>query len=305
MTMSVFVTDGSELRATAILEGPVAPPNIDDGKEINTYINKFQRGDFFGTPRRDVIKEEQVVDFEQGAAPDVYDDDDDDYYDDDEYLHEDYYDYYDDDEHQGKEPDPEKVKKRQEMMIKRREKERQKRIDRMRKIQEMKKRHERTEGEPYQITQTARVGGWYRACVRASWYQVSAEMEFRKSSELGPPDPETGHVKSYESRELEREEEEMDKQTPTESKEDKDAVKEEDFDRTKDQLKKLNRLLNDIKAKQMDERHRLSVHAATNEHSHSRMVLSSLMETVLYMMITGFQVYTIRKWFSGSPLLGR
>mmetsp|Transcript_4107 Transcript_4107/g.5265 ORF Transcript_4107/g.5265 Transcript_4107/m.5265 type:complete len:145 (+) Transcript_4107:1128-1562(+) len=133
--------------------------------------------------------------------------------------------------------------------------------------------------------------------------QVSVELELRKSSELGPPDPVTGHVKSFERFALEKEEEEMDKDEGKE--EEKDAIKEEDFAQTKDQLKRLNRLLNDIKTKQMDERHRLSVHAATNEHSHSRMVLSSLMETILYMMITGFQVYTIRKWFSGSPLLGR
>eukprot|EP00957_Ditylum_brightwellii_P144769 11026981-Ditylum_brightwellii.AAC.1 len=52
----------------------------------------------------------------------------------------------------------------------RREKERQKRIARMKKVAEMKKNNLRTEGEPVQITRVAKTAGWYRACVRASWY---------------------------------------------------------------------------------------------------------------------------------------
>jgi hypothetical protein len=30
-----------------------------------------------------------------------------------------------------------------------------------------------------------------------------------------------------------------------------------------------------------------------------------LLQTILFMVVTGFQVYTIRKWFSGAPVLGR
>mmetsp|Transcript_9917 Transcript_9917/g.12492 ORF Transcript_9917/g.12492 Transcript_9917/m.12492 type:complete len:94 (+) Transcript_9917:21-302(+) len=83
-----------------------------------------------------------------------------------------------------------------------------------------------------------------------------------------------------------------------------EGVKEQDLTSTKNQISKLNRLLYDIKDKQNNERHRLSVHKAVNEHSHSRMVLNSLFETIFYITVSGFQVYTIRKWFSGSPILG-
>mmetsp|Transcript_41016 Transcript_41016/g.123786 ORF Transcript_41016/g.123786 Transcript_41016/m.123786 type:complete len:126 (-) Transcript_41016:373-750(-) len=125
-------------------------------------------------------------------------------------------------------------------------------------------------------------------------------MELRKASDLGDIDQRSGHVISYERRTMLDEEKEMDKFVAEEG-----GVKEEDLQLTREQLKKLNRILNEIKEKQQDERHRLSVHAATNEHSHSRMVLSSLLETVLFMLVTGFQVFTIRKWFSGAPMLGR
>lgn len=80
-------------------------------------------------------------------------------------------------------------------------------------------------------------------------------------------------------------------------------VKEEDLKTTRDQIAKMNRLLNEIREKQVNERHRLSVHKAVNEHSHSRMVVGSLFETVCYIVISGFQVYTIRRWFSGNPIL--
>lgn len=81
------------------------------------------------------------------------------------------------------------------------------------------------------------------------------------------------------------------------------SVSEEDLKTTKEQVTKMNRLLNDIREKQVNERHRLGIHKAVNEHSHSRMVVGSLFETVLYIAVSGFQVYTIRKWFSGNPIL--
>ena len=126
-------------------------------------------------------------------------------------------------------------------------------------------------------------------------------MELRKSSDLGGIDEDTHHVFSYERRALLDEEVEMKEMAESESK----GIKDEDLEMTRGQLLNLNRLLTDIKERQKEERHRLSVHAAINEHSHSRMVLSSLMETVLFMMVTGFQIYTIRRWFSGAPILGR
>lgn len=124
-------------------------------------------------------------------------------------------------------------------------------------------------------------------------------MELRKSSELGGIDSETGHVYTYEKKQQLAEEKFLDEDTASEE----ESIKDEDFEKTREQLRKLRRLLGEIQNKQQTERHRLVVHAATNAHSHSRMVLSSLLETVLFMLVTGFQVYTIRKWFTQSGSL--
>ena len=124
-------------------------------------------------------------------------------------------------------------------------------------------------------------------------------MEMRKESELGGLD-EQGNVLSYEERTMNEEDSELDMDTASE-----EGIKDEDFQETRDKIKDLRRLLNEIQSMQQKERRRLSVHAETNEHSHSRMVLGSLLETLLFMAITGYQVYTIRKWFSGAPALGR
>ena len=84
-----------------------------------------------------------------------------------------------------------------------------------------------------------------------------------------------------------------------------EGIKDEDFQGTKQKLKSLRRLLAEIQQSQQQERRRLVVHSATNKHSHSRMVLGSLLETVFFMAVTGYQVYTIRRWFRGAPALGR
>lgn len=86
--------------------------------------------------------------------------------------------------------------------------------------------------------------------------------------------------------------------------EEANGIKVEDLHSTKQHVTKLTKLLYEIKETQRNERHRLSAHKAVNEHSHSRMVLNSLFETIFYIIVSGFQVYTIRKWFSGAPILG-
>jgi hypothetical protein len=129
--------------------------------------------------------------------------------------------------------------------------------------------------------------------------QVIAEIEMRKESELGGID-EDGHVITYEMKDMREEDEELEKDTASQ-----EGIKDEDFQDTKEKVKELRRLLNEIQSMQQKERRRLAVHAETNEHSHSRMVLSSLLETLLFMAVTGYQVFTIRRWFSGAPALGR
>ena len=50
-------------------------------------------------------------------------------------------------------------------------------------------------------------------------------------------------------------------------------------------------MLANIRYNQDNERHRLEAHKATNEYSHYRMLLNSLMETVLFMVVDGFQMH--------------
>ena len=121
----------------------------------------------------------------------------------------------------------------------------------------------------------------------------------RKESELGGLN-EDGDVMTHEERKMMEEDNELEQDTA-----DAEGIKDEDFQETRDKVKDLRRVLNDIQSMQQKERRRLTVHAETNEHSHSNMVLNSLTETLLFMAVTGYQVYTIRKWFSGAPVLGR
>ena len=111
---------------------------------------------------------------------------------------------------------------------------------------------------------------------------------------------EDGHVLTLEGKTMKEEDKLLDEDTAAE-----EGIKDEDFYATRDKLRQLRRLLAEISSAQQKERRRLIVHSATNKHSHSRMVMSSLMETALFMAVTGFQVYTIRKWFGGGPALGR
>lgn len=124
-------------------------------------------------------------------------------------------------------------------------------------------------------------------------------MDMRKESELGGID-EQGHVITYEVRAMKEEDAELDKDTASQ-----EGIKDEDFDDTKHKLKEMRRVLNQVQNLQQNERRRVSVQAETNEHTHSKMVLSSVIETIFFMAITGYQVYTIRKWFTGAPALGR
>jgi emp24/gp25L/p24 family/GOLD len=158
----------------------------------------------------------------------------------------------------------------------------------------------RMEGEPYVHTIQVPITGWYRFCIVGSYSQITAEIDLRKESDYGGIDTESGHVWTMQERTLEDEEKLMEADTAA-----SEGIKDEDFEPTREKLKTLRRLLAEIQSKQSQERHRLIVHAATNEHSHSRMVLSSLLETILFMVVTGFQVFTIRRWFQSAPALGR
>jgi len=301
VTLSVFITSGAELKATAIFEGPVAPPDATSGVDIQNFVKKYQMGHRFGSGSKGKegnIREERTIDFETDDWDDDDDSsDDDDSFDDDEFDDDDFLDDDDVAERRKEAAKTKSAKERQEEREKRRKERRKK--DEERRAQRVKKHNRASEGEADQETYKAEVAGWYRACVRGTWALITAEIEMRKESDLGGMNKKTGHVTSYERRAMDQQEKDMTADGRS------DGLKDEDMKTAHDKLRKLNRLLNEIQEEQQSERRRFSVHAAVNEHSHSRMVLGSLLETALFIIITIFQIFTIHKWFSAEPMLGR
>lgn len=286
VTVGVFILSGSELKATYSLEGPIADLGVDTGLELYTRAIMASTDEAAFDHKLSVSK---VADFEH--LNDEIDDDDefDDDDDDDDAFH-------DDEPLHPEDPDFEAQKRsRRDRQRKKFLLSKKKRDDK--KLKQLKKI--RQDGEPISLTKKAPDSGWYKMCVTATWNQVTAEMEMRRESELGGMNDE-GHVKTYEEQRMEKEDRELEEDSAA-----AEGIKDEDFQDTREKVKDLRRLLNDIQSMQQKERRRLTVHAETNEHSHSNMVLNSLMETLLFMAVTGYQVYTIRKWFSGAPVLGR
>ena len=282
MTLSLFVLSGAELVATLRFDGPLGSDpeqEIDSGislqKAIKDYDNAHHKN------RDGMISMANTVDFEHlnvgsvdGGGLEV-----------------------DEDEAPITVREDETSDQRRE----RRAKERKKALEARQHKEKSKikqKKKIREEGEPFQKTMKAIVKGWYRMCVQAN-SQVVVEMDFRKESEMGGLN-DKGHVRTYEQKLVEEEEEVMEEDTAVE-----EGIKDADFEMARAKLKTLRRLLADIQNRQQLERHRLVLHSATNEHSHSRMVLSSLLETLMFVVVSGFQVYTIRRWFKGAPVLGR
>mmetsp|Transcript_15659 Transcript_15659/g.32933 ORF Transcript_15659/g.32933 Transcript_15659/m.32933 type:complete len:404 (-) Transcript_15659:185-1396(-) len=339
LTASVFVVEGEEMKAAVSLEGPIAPPSVSErddggdeskmGMKLQQFLQRyaregtamFQGGEGYEKGIHSV-KIEKMLDFE--ADPDEAD-----------------FEYDDYEEDGGEKPDSpqddetvrrEKLKRqvdreadlnddyiRAQMQAEMGMMRRRLSGDDFVNLQMDEEAHavkdKRTgaggrnaerllPGEPWEHTVYVQSPGWYRLCVRAKVQTIWVEMELRKSSLYGKVNKETGHVPSFESLEIHREirelyEKEKDPEIP------EGAIKDEDLKVTRDQLRILERVYQEIIAKQLEERRVWNWRTLKNQHSHSHMVLGNLLETVMYMVITGFQIYTIRKWFGAGPALGR
>jgi len=286
VTVLAIVLGGRELKADIIFQGPIGPSDIDSTIQLTQAVEEFERHGVSRDDNRERTDFEEVVDFEHLSILDELPDDDgieedDDAVDDDEALQE-------------------MTSEQRKAM---REKQRRKALERKKRKQahqHKQRAHARREGEPFVKTFRVKETGWYRFCLKSTSQPITVEADFRKESELGGLNEETGHVNTFEEMAMKEEDKIMDADTAEE-----EGIKDEDFAETKEKLKTLRRLLAEIQSKQQQERHRLIVHSATNEHSHSRMVLGSLLETILFMVVTGVQIMTIRRWFKGAPVLGR
>lgn len=178
--------------------------------------------------------------------------------------------------------------------------------------------------EPFQQTNSIKAEGWYRLCVSSDYYALMIEMEMRSGNKLGGVDRTTGHVYTHEAREMLNEEQmiednmldesssddsELDSNTYATMKEElekvlENQVKEQDLHATKAQIKHLNTMVLEMKKKHHDFHTRLKVHSSTSRRNYDNLTWSSKLETVLYVIITGVQVYTVRRWLLGNTLLG-
>lgn len=152
VTMSVFILSGAELKATSTVEGPVAPPEVDSGSALLEATERFRRGERFG----ELMIVEEVVDFEHLQAS----------------IEEDYEDVDEEEAPEGEDPMARKAR-----IQRNRERARQRRDKELARKEEVQKKV-RSVGEPYQVTMQAKAAGWYRACVRGTWYQVRKSQKW-------------------------------------------------------------------------------------------------------------------------------
>lgn len=326
MTFSIIVLSGGELKGSITFDGPIATDENISAGELWEASESYR---YDPAKRNELIVFGSLVDFEHLNPIKNRE------------VHED-------------EEEEEEVVDEEETVAERRARrarERKRALEKRQREQEdlmHQRKHVRMEGDPFQKTYKSKANGWYRFCVTASWNAVDVEVDLRREKELGGVGP-NGHVYTLEEKTLAEEEDYMEEDTA-----EKEGIKDEDFQATRDKLKSLRRLLGtsftllqpqfvvaicvsikwfsftsrltpcthiislcllktrthtftyaaDISNRQQKERHRIQLHSATNEHSHSRMVLSSLFQTVLFCAVTGYQVFTIRRWFKGAPALG-
>lgn len=175
--------------------------------------------------------------------------------------------------------------------------------------------------EPFEETHTIKASGWYRLCISSEYHGLMVEMEMRSGTKLGGVDRTTGHVYTYEEREMLDEEKRIDEDiSATEEslldantyasfkeevqKEIENQVKEQDMHATQTQVKHLNVMVTEMKKQNQDSHRRIKSHEATARRNYENLAWSGKLETLLYILISGVQVYTIRKWLSGNSVLG-
>jgi hypothetical protein len=286
--VSVVVLSGSSLQATTILEGPLAPLGADaDMKQFQVSIDTFENNPKARYTSDDYVREKLVVNFEHDFP--IPDDDNDDV------------------------PLPQvpETLNREEIMA-RYTHAKQRRENAKRKQQG--KKALLAEGEPNLFTNPVPKDGWYRACIKAHVDTVDVEWELRKESQFGM---DGDHVLSLDEFLLRQEtfvsEQELDMERQEERRimgvaaEDlPQMIKDDDFKDIKDKISDLRGKLAEIQSLMQRERRRVTIHKQTNEHSHSQMWKSSMLETLLFVAVTVFQLYLIRSWFTtGNPVLGR
>ena len=72
----------------------------------------------------------------------------------------------------------------------------------------------------------------------------------------------------------------------------------EEMERVKESISRIQKGLVNIQLQQQRDRHRLALHSKTNQGSHSHVVISSVVETCVYIAASIFQLFFVRRWFA-------
>ena len=73
-------------------------------------------------------------------------------------------------------------------------------------------------------------------------------------------------------------------------------VNEQDLHASKAQIKHLNTMVLEMKKKHHEHQQRIKMHSATANRNYNSYVRSGKLETLLYVILAGAQVWTFRKW---------
>ena len=173
---------------------------------------------------------------------------------------------------------------------------------------------------PYEWTKRIKNSGWYRLCVQAD-NDIIVEMDIRNSAALGGVDSETGHVWTFADWDEWEEEQRINKLTELKekAKADEEArktleqlndalqgqVKDYDLEATQRLMTEVNSLVSEMQQKQSAVHQRIKSHEGIAKRNYQRIKKSGMLETVLYLLITGYQVYTVHNWLLSTNSLGR
>lgn len=181
--------------------------------------------------------------------------------------------------------------------------------------------------EPFEMTRVIPETGYYRVCAQAGLHALVVEMDARSELRMGGVDQVTGHVFTYAKRDLRNEEaaidnnnknningntngRRMDSNTYQSELEELskilvNQVEDADLLRTSEQIKVLNAKTSDIMTEIQTRMTRIRAHEQSARRNSENLAWSSKVETLMFAVISGFQVYTMRKWLLQNSLLGR
>ena len=163
--------------------------------------------------------------------------------------------------------------------------------------------------EPFEWTKHIKTGGWYRLCVQAE-DSITVEMDIRSSAELGGVNGDTGHVFTWEERQEMEEEQNYEKLEDGQVQEEleellKGQVGDYDLQTTRRLMTEVNHVVAQIQRLQGEMKDRMKAHSGDARRNQRKIARSGMIETVLYLAITLFQLWTIRKWLLAGNVLGR